>query len=116
MQFDFLGKLQELSKNAEKEINNNTNIDNDNISQTEIELAQKLDAVEEFSIDRFEEDMIVLENRKNGEKININKDKLPRNLKEGDIVKRINGKYFLDKKGTMSERDRIKNKMNNLWK
>lgn len=116
MQFDFLGKLQEMSKNAEKEINNNTNIDNDNISQTEIELAQKLDAVEEFSIDRFEEDMIVLENRKNGEKININKDKLPRNLKEGDIIKRINGKYFLDKQGTMSERDRIKNKMNNLWK
>ena len=37
-----------------------------NIKSEEIELAQKLDAVEEFSIDRFEGDIAVLENRKTG--------------------------------------------------
>ena len=90
-------------------------ISNSDINQTEIELAKKLDAIQEFSVDRFEGDIAVLENRENGNRINVERNKLPNNLKEGDILKCINGKYSLDKDRTIDETNRIRDKMNNLW-
>ena len=115
MQFDFLDKLHELTKETIKNDKNEVNIEDKNISKDEIALAKKLDAIEEFSIDRFEGDIVVLENRKNGNKINIDKNKLPEGIKEGSIVKRINGKYIFDNQETLTEAKRIKNKMNDLW-
>lgn len=116
MQFDFLEKIQEIAKKTIEESKQNAlEIENSNISQTEIELAKKLDAIQEFSIDRFEEDIAVLENRENGKKISIERNKLPNNLKEGDILKCINGKYSLDKERTQEETNRIRNKMDDLW-
>lgn len=81
----------------------------------ELELAQKLDAFEEFSIDRIEENIIVLENRENGEIINIEKNKLPFKVQEGDILKYINGRYILDEEKTRSETKDIKSLMDDLW-
>lgn len=116
MQFDFLEKIQEIAKKTIEESKQNAlEIENSNISQTEIELAKKLDAIQEFSIDRFEEDIAVLENRENGKKINIERNKLPNNIKEGDILKCINGKYSLDKERTQEETNRLRSKMNDLW-
>ena len=57
----------------------------------------------------------VLENRKTGEIININKEELPRQIQTGAILKKINGKYFIDKYKTKEVAKRIENKMNNLW-
>lgn len=116
MSFDFLDKMQEISQkvieeNQEKKLE----ISNSDINQTEIELAKKLDAIQEFSVDRFEGDIAVLENRENGNRINLERNKLPNNLKEGDILKCINGKYSLDKDRTIDETNRIRDKMNNLW-
>lgn len=116
MSFDFLDKIQEISQkvieeNQEKKLE----ISNSDINQTEIELAKKLDAIQEFSVDRFEGDIAVLENRENGNRINVERNKLPNNLKEGDILKCINGKYSLDKDRTIDETNRIRDKMNNLW-
>lgn len=79
------------------------------------ELANKLDVMKEFSIDRIEENKVVLENRKDGTTIQVGKENLPKNIKEGDIIKEINGKFILDKVKTQEETDRIKNKMNDLW-
>lgn len=117
MQFDFLEKIQEISKKTlEEKQEGNIEIEGSNInSTTEIELAKKLKAIQEFSIDRFEEDMVILENRENGSRINIERSKLPSNLKEGDILKCINGKYSLDKERTQEETNRIRSKMNDLW-
>ena len=115
MQFDFLDRIQEKAKDTINNINPKISKNNSNISQEEVELAQKLDAIEEFSIDRLEENEVVLENRKDGSKINLDKEKLPKEIKEGDIVKKINGKYILDISRTISERERIKNKMDDLW-
>lgn len=116
MSFDFLDKMQEISQkvieeNQEKKLE----ISNSDINQTEIELAKKLDAIQEFSVDRFEGDIAVLENRENGNRINVERNKLPNNLKEGDILKCINGKYSFDKDRTIDETNRIRDKMNNLW-
>ena len=116
MQFDFLEKIQDITKKTIEENKESAlEIKNSNINQTEIELAQKLTAIQEFSVDRLEEDIVVLENRENGNRINIEKSKLPDDIKEGDILKSINGKYILDKEKTIDETNRIKDKMNDLW-
>lgn len=113
MEFNFLERIQGMAKKTIEE--NKIKLENANISQEEIELAQKLDAIEEFSIDRLEEEIAVLENRKTGKIIEIERNKLPENSKEGDILKKINGKYSLDAEKTVEESNRIRDKMNDLW-
>lgn len=109
--------IEETIKRNEENVNviNNEIKDSDLISKEEIELAEKLDAVEEFTIDRFEEDVAVLENRKTGEMINVNKEDLPDNLKEGIILKRINGKYFVDEELNQEVSERLENKLKDFW-
>ncbi len=112
-----------LFNNLKKIINNENNIsetekitvNNEKISQNEIELAQKLDAIEIFTVDRIEDDIAVLEDRITEEIINVNINELPNEIKTGDIVKKINGKYFIDEEETKSVEKRIEDKMNDLW-
>lgn len=115
MNLTFFEKLEnaiEKTVNKKKEIEN---IKVQGIDKEEIELAQKLDAIEEYTIDRFEENIVVLEDRNTGKIKNIEKDIIPDNCKEGDILKCINGKYFLDIEETNKIEDEIKEKYNNLW-
>lgn len=116
MSFEFLEKMQEIAKKTiEEKEEKNLRIRNLEINQIEIELAKKLDAIQEFSIDRLEDDIVVLENRENGNRKNIERNKLPSHIEEGDILKCINGKFSLDKEKTVDETNRIKNQMNDLW-
>lgn len=116
MQFDFLEKIQEIGKKEIKEKEEKKiEIENSDINQTEIDLAQKLNAMQEFSVDRIEGEIVVLENRENGNRIHVKRDKLPTDTKEGDILKCINGKYSIDKAKTLDETNRIRHKMDNLW-
>ncbi len=108
-----LNFLEELGKAVEKTINKERDIKG--IKKEEVELAQKLDAIEEYTIDRFEENMAVIEDRKTGKIKNISKEKLPIQSKEGDIIKCINGKYFLDIEETEKIEKDIQEKYNNLW-
>lgn len=115
MNLNFFEKLENA---VEKTLQNQKNIENIEIQEVdkeEIELAQKLDAIEEYIIDRFEENIVVLEDRKTGKMKNIKKNIIPDNCKEGDVLKCINGKYFLDKKETNKKENEIKEKYNNLW-
>lgn len=106
----------EIEENFENNIkDNNINIKKSKISEEEIELAKKLNAIEEFTIDRFEEDIVVLENRKTQEIINLKKEELPEEIKSGDILKKINGKFLVDKTETKKVENRIEQKMNHLW-
>ena len=112
-----------LFENFKKIISNENNIsesekitvNNDKISQDEIELAQKLDAIEIFTVDRIEEGIVVLENRTTQEITNISISELPNEIKTGDILKKVNGKYFIDEEETKSVEKRIEDKMNDLW-
>lgn len=103
---------QELNNEDLKEIN----IKDSSISTNEIELAKKLDAIEEFTVDRIEEGIAVLENRKTLKIENVEKEKLPKDIKEGDILNKINGKYFINETKTKEATERIQEKMNKLWK
>lgn len=86
-----------------------------NIYEDELNLAKKLEAIEEYTIERFEENIVVLENRENQKMINVGRDKIPEGVKEGDIVRVINGKILKDEKKTEEVSERIKNKMDDLW-
>ena len=69
-----------------------------------------------FSIDRFENNFAICENRETGEMVNIPIVELPENAKEGSIIKFENGQYILDIEATKKEQQEIKNLVDNLFK
>lgn len=69
-----------------------------------------------FSIDRFEENFAVCENRITGEFVNIPKNELPENCTKGSVLIFKNGKYVLDLESTKSEQEQIKNTVDSLFK
>ena len=77
-----------------------------------MELANKLDAVEVFTVDRIEGDFVVLEDRKKCVMVNVKRDVLS---EEGDVLKKVNGKYFVDDILTQEIANRIRKKMDDLW-
>ena len=88
----------------------------DFIEDFQRELTNKLDEMEtKFTVDRFEGNLAILENRETGEMVSINKEELPSNAKEGTILKLENNKYELDLEEQNKVEERIKNKMNKLW-
>lgn len=111
--------LSDSIKNGLEKTIENTRIsmqkEKNNLSNDEFELAQKLEAIEEFTIDRFEGNIAVLENRLTGKMLNVEKEKLPKNAKEGNILDKINGKYLLNEEKTLEAKDKIKDKMKKLW-
>lgn len=87
------------------------------VNQFKRELTNKLEEMENrFTVDRIENDIAVLENRDTGEMFNVNKNDLPQELKEGSILKMVNNKYEIDKEEQKKVEDRIRDKMNKLWK
>lgn len=98
------------------EMNNNFNKKNstNNFSK---ELENYIDKINtSFSIDRFEGNFAICENRKTQEMVNIEKSLLPEECKEGDIIKFENGKYTIDNSQTKKEKEEIKNLVDNLFK
>lgn len=80
------------------------------------ELKNQIEKTTFFSIDRFEGDFAICENKSTGEMVNIKKSLLPESSKEGDILKIENGVYILDKVATQNNQNEIKNMVNNLFK
>ena len=111
-----LGFFNEIGKSIVDTAQNIAeNLLSQNIGKDELELAEKLDAIEEYSVDRFEDDIVVLEDRKTGKIKNIAQKDLPDNVEEGSILKCINGKFVIDEELTRNERAKIKEQMDNLW-
>ena len=71
--------------------------------------------IKEYTIDRFEGDFAVCEDRDTGEMVDFKRDDLPQNAKEGSILQYSNGKFELDSKQEQEVSERIKQKMDNLW-
>ena len=80
------------------------------------ELTERLKKMDrELVIDRFEGDFAVCEDRKTKEIYNINVNELPNEIKEGSILKYVDGKYVIDKELEEDISDRISKKMDDLW-
>lgn len=67
-----------------------------------------------YTLDRFEGNFAVLENRNTKEMTDIPISNIPSNAKEGDILKLSNGSYVVDYEETRTVSDKIRKKMNNL--
>ncbi len=93
--------------------NNNNKILNSSFSS---ELENSINKEYTFSIDRFEGEFAVCENKQTSEMVNIKKSLLPENCKEGDIIKFKNGVYLIDELATQNEKNEIKDMVNNLFK
>ena len=79
------------------------------------QLFQKLEEEKILVVDRFEGNIVVCENRESGEMVNIEEDKLPENIKEGDVLKYKNGQYSIDYEERAAIEERINDKLKNLF-
>lgn len=71
-----------------------------------------------YIIDRFEGKFAVCE-KYDGlelEYVNIEKEVLPNNLKEGDVITFDGNKYFFNDSETKARKNLLNNKFNSLWK
>jgi len=70
-----------------------------------------------FTIDRFEGNFAVLENRTTGEMIDIPRSKISQDAKESDIIKLDNtGIYIVDHEETKKQREVMKDLMDKINK
>lgn len=80
------------------------------------QIAKKLEKQEEtLVIDRIEEQYAICENRATGDTFSIKKEYLPSNIKEGDVIQKLDGVYKKDETKQKEIEKRIKDKMNQLW-
>lgn len=68
-----------------------------------------------YSIDRIEDNIAMIQNIETGEKIEINIELLPENIKEGTILKKEE-KYTIDEETTNDRKESIQNRFNQLIK
>lgn len=67
-----------------------------------------------YTVDRIEKNIVILENRNNNKMIEINIDKLPKNIKEGDIITLSNNEYVKEVEKTKLIKNNIRNRFNRL--
>ena len=70
--------------------------------------------MDKYSVDRIEEDIIVLENIENKEIIEINKSELDFEVVDGNILKLVDGKFELDQKVEVSRKESLRDRLNRL--
>ena len=70
--------------------------------------------MDKYSVDRIEEDIIVLENTQNKEIIEINKSELDFEVVDGNILKLVDGKFALDKETEVSRKESLRERLNRL--
>ena len=70
--------------------------------------------MDKYSVDRIEEDIIVLENIKNKEIIEISKSELDFEVVDGNILKLVDGKFVLDQELEISRKESLRERLNRL--
>lgn len=68
-----------------------------------------------YVVDRFEENIAVLENLDNNSRLNISKTFLPSEIKEGDVLEQVNEEWFFNKEKNEERKNKINDKFNSLW-
>ena len=70
--------------------------------------------MDKYSVDRIEEDIIVLENIDNKEIIEINKSELDFEVVDGNILRLVDGKFVLDKEIEIKRKESLRERLNRL--
>ena len=69
-----------------------------------------------YSIDKIENNIVVLENIRDNTKKEISKDKLPNGIHDGSIIKENNNRYYISIISELLNRLKIKSIFNSLKK
>lgn len=109
MHFDLFNNLEQNTSS-----NNFNNFFDSFINELKNYLERSFSSM--YTLDRFEGDFAVLEDRDSKKMLNIPISNIPSNAKEGDILKFTNGSYVIDPEETKVVSDRIRQKMDNLKK
>lgn len=67
-----------------------------------------------YTVEKIENNIVTLEDRNKNIFFNINKNILPENIKEGDILDLVDNKYIINEKSTKEIKEKIRNKFNSL--
>ena len=70
--------------------------------------------MDKYSVDRIEEDIIVLENIDNKEIIEINKSELDFEVIDGNILRLVDGKFVLDQEIEIKRKESLRERLNRL--
>lgn len=91
-------------------------LENTQRKQVEIENSINFDRKShEFIVDRFEGEFAVCESINDNKVINVKRENLPVNVKEGNVLKYDGKKYVIDFNLTNNLKKYIKTQINNLW-
>lgn len=102
--------------NLDNNLNNNSKTDINNfINELSEFLENNIDG-DLFTVDKIENEVALLENRRTKKLINLSLALLPKNIKESDIIKYTDGKYILENNETEKAKERINNKFQSLLK
>lgn len=106
--------ISNFFRTLENEAHSRINIENF-MKEIESRLNKNMQEEKIYTIDRFEGELAVCEDRETREMINIKRTDLPEDSREGSILKLKNGKFELDLEEEEKVEKRIKEKMDNLW-
>lgn len=67
-----------------------------------------------YTVEKIENNIVILEDRNKNIFFNTNKNILPENIKEGDILDLVDNKYIINEKSTKEIKEKIRNKFNSL--
>ena len=67
-----------------------------------------------FTVEKIEDNIVILEDRNKNTFFNIDKSMLPNNIKEGDILDLKDNKYIINEDLTKKIKEDIRNKFNSL--
>ncbi|MFA5523435.1 MAG: DUF3006 domain-containing protein [Tissierellales bacterium] len=67
-----------------------------------------------LTVDRFEGEFVICE-KEDGTMVDINRDLLPDEVKEGDVLLIDGDVITVDKESTLERKERIKKLMDDLW-
>ena len=109
MKFDLFNNLEQNISS-----NNSNNFIESFINELKSYLDKSLNPL--YTLDRFEGNFAVLENRNTKKMTDIPISNIPANAKEGDILRLSNGSYVVDHEETKNVSNRIRQKMDNLKK
>ena len=70
--------------------------------------------MDKYSVDRIEEDIIVLENIDNKEIVEVNKTELDFEVVDGNILKLVDGKFVLDQETEVRRKESLRERLNRL--
>ena len=63
--------------------------------------------MKKVSVEHIEKDFVLCENLKTSEKIYLEKNSVPKNVKEGDVLNLYDGKIEIDKNETLKRKEQL---------